>query len=144
MAWLVRNSERRRLPRDNALTLPVGHLPHARPARHAVNSCSIIDALGILVVYPRDHCCRMETASCIVFFLSVQMSTDCGVEGIIINIRQSPSDDSRKRLFELATTNSRTYFTASQVRVYPSVVFIVQLQATSSGICVFLDFRTNF
>ncbi|CAM9229407.1 unnamed protein product [Laminaria digitata] len=45
-----------------------------------------------------------------------EMSTDCGVEGLIINIRQSPSDDSRKRLFELATANSRTYFTASQAR----------------------------
>lgn len=51
------------------------------------------------------------------YFFVMQMSTDCGVGGLITNIRQSPSDDGRKRLFELATSNSGTYFTASQVLV---------------------------
>lgn len=55
------------------------------------------------------------------------MSTDCGVEGLIINIRQSPSDDSRKRLFELAATNSRTYFTASQARARNTLALILPL-----------------
>lgn len=75
-------------------------------------------------------------------FVSVQMSTDCGVEGLIINIRQSPSDDSRKRLFELATANSRTYFTASQARVYTHLIFTIQLQYTGSRLC--RDLRTDF
>lgn len=43
------------------------------------------------------------------------MSTDRGVEGLIDNIRRAPNDDDRKRLFELATANNGTYFTASQV-----------------------------
>lgn len=49
-------------------------------------------------------------------FRGVQMSTDCGVEGLITNIRRSPTDDTRKRLFELATSNSGTYYTSYQVR----------------------------
>lgn len=36
--------------------------------------------------------------------------------GLIANIRQSPTDDTRKRLFELATSNSGVYFTLYQVR----------------------------
>ncbi len=45
-----------------------------------------------------------------------EMSTDGGVDCLIKNIRQSPTDDTRKRLFELATCNSGTYFTSYQVR----------------------------
>ncbi|CAM9420523.1 unnamed protein product, partial [Sphacelaria rigidula] len=45
-----------------------------------------------------------------------EMSTDRGVEGLIDNIRRAPNDDDRKRLFELATANNGTYFTASQAQ----------------------------
>ncbi|CAM9363404.1 unnamed protein product [Pylaiella littoralis] len=45
-----------------------------------------------------------------------EMSTDCGVEGLITNIRRSPTDDTRKRLFELATSNSGTYYTSYQAQ----------------------------
>lgn len=48
------------------------------------------------------------------------MSTDCGVEGLVTNIRQLPNDDKRRRLFELATSNSGTYFSASQARIEAS------------------------
>lgn len=40
------------------------------------------------------------------------------MEGLIANIRQSPTDDTRKRLFELATSNSGIYFTSHQVCDY--------------------------
>eukprot|EP00752_Nemacystus_decipiens_P009587 g8565.t2 len=48
-------------------------------------------------------------------FMSI--STDYGVQSLITNIRQSPTDDTRKRLFELASSNSGIYFTSNQARV---------------------------
>ncbi|CAN0520347.1 unnamed protein product, partial [Ectocarpus sp. 12 AP-2014] len=38
-----------------------------------------------------------------------EISTDRGVADLIVNMRQSPTDDARKRLFELATCNSGTF-----------------------------------
>lgn len=59
----------------------------------------------------------------------MQLSTDCGVEGLITNIRRSASDDSRKRLFELATTDSGTYFTAPQVCTLCCITIVRQRKA---------------
>ena len=130
------------------LFVPKRHHQQTTLNRYLYPTTSSARAASILIIFPNASCDLILTQQArgltltpstlnteyLAFRLGVQMSTDCGVEGIIINIRKSPSDDSRKRLFELATSNSRTYFTASQARVrapsrcFVPLTFNVQLQ----------------
>ncbi|CAM9323480.1 unnamed protein product [Ectocarpus fasciculatus] len=79
-----------------------------------------------------------------------EVSTDDGVAGLIVNMRQSPTDDARKRLFELATCNSGTYFTSHQAQgvlevvsssynIIDAVAILMPQLASSQECSVFVD-----
>ncbi|CAM9653958.1 unnamed protein product [Chrysoparadoxa australica] len=84
-----------------------------------------------------------------------ELSTDGGVEDLIKNIQAAPSDDGRKKLFELATTSNGVYYTALQAQglldsvgsIYSRIDAVAKLLPqiiSPQESCAFVDANLDF